>query len=361
MATQKITVNGVVYELKDGMADANGQKIHYVEMGEGPMILMVHGFPEYWYVWKNQIPVLAEAGFRVVAMDMRGFGRSSKPENWTDYLMHDVAKDCAELVTALGEEKAIIIGHDWGGIISWTAAWLYPEKFRGVACLSNVFGGYDCHALPLSLNPDRSKLPSQMLAEMAGPGKMFYSENFSDGTRILVTLKNMKNWLFNAYFGWSHLVPCPPQIKEKSFMDITNDEMIEMFRNSSLCMERYGPAAPAQRLNVPNPYFLPEEDLEEMAAMFEATGLKHGLYLYKCADLDYQILKGIEERITIPAFYIGGDRDWTTMWSRDAIKELPNRCDDLRGCVILENCGHWIEMEYPEKVNELLLGFVKGI
>ena len=152
MRKEYITVDGVKYEVKDGVVTANSQRIHYVEMGEGPMVLLVHGFPEFWYMWKHQLVSLSKAGYRAVAIDTRGIGRSSKPDDYTEYTLGKLAKDVSETVTALGEEKAVLVGHDWGAIISWTAAWLYPENFAGVIGISNVFGGKDAFALPLSLS-----------------------------------------------------------------------------------------------------------------------------------------------------------------------------------------------------------------
>ncbi len=359
MAKEIIKVDGVEYELIDGVVSANDQRIHYVEFGQGPMVLLVHGFPEFWYAWKHQIVSLANAGFRAVAIDTRGIGRSSKPEDWTEYTLSRLAKDCADTVAALGEEKAIIVGHDWGSIIAWSAAWLYPDSFRGIVGISNTFGGRDAFALPLS--EGRTKKPSDIYKEIAGPDKIFYSENFAKVDNALIQMSSPRDWLFNAFFGWSNLLPKPEILNTVKPTELTDEQLVTLFRSASVCSPRYAPVTPSKRAPVANPYFLPEEDLDRFAANWESTGFRYGLYYYKAVDLDWELYANIEERIKIPALYIGGDRDWVTMWSKDALENLPKVCDDLRGIVVLENCGHWEEMERPKEVSRLIIDFAKGL
>ncbi|MBQ3379871.1 MAG: alpha/beta hydrolase [Clostridia bacterium] len=354
-----IDVNGEKLALKDGTVKANGQRIHYVEAGEGPMALLVHGFPEFWYSWKHQLLALSKAGYRAVAIDTRGVGRSSKPEDYAQYTLKNLACDCAETVKALGEKKAAIIGHDWGAIIAWSAAWFYPECFSGVVGISNVFGGRDAFALPLS--EGRTKLPSQIYREIAGEDKIFYSDNFAKIEPALIQMDCPKDWLFNALFGWSHLLPKPQILIDNKATELTDEQIVELFRGASVCSDRYAPVTPSKRAPVDNPYFLPEEDLEILAANWESCGFRHALYYYKAVDLDWELYGNIEERIKIPALYIGGDRDWVTIWSRDAIANLPKVCDDLRGVKVLENCGHWEEIERPNEVSSLILDFLKSL
>jgi pimeloyl-ACP methyl ester carboxylesterase len=113
----------------------NNIQLHYVEQGTGELVILLHGFPEFWYGWKNQIPVLAKK-YRVVAPDMRGYNLSDKPAAVSDYNMNLLAKDIAELVKALGEEKAIIVGHDWGAAVAWAVAALHPEVVKKLAILN---------------------------------------------------------------------------------------------------------------------------------------------------------------------------------------------------------------------------------
>lgn len=114
---------------------ANGIQLHYAEEGSGKLVILLHGFPEFWYGWKNQIPVLAKE-YRVVAPDMRGYNLSDKPANVSDYKIETLAKDIAELIHALGEEKAIVVGHDWGAAVAWAVASLHPEVVEKLAILN---------------------------------------------------------------------------------------------------------------------------------------------------------------------------------------------------------------------------------
>ena len=108
-------------------ASVNGVRLHWVEAGEGPLVILLHGFPEFWYSWRNQIPTLVEAGYRVIAPDMRGFARSGKPEGYDAYRAEAVAGDVAGLIAAAGETRATIVGHDWGGTVAWLTALARPQ------------------------------------------------------------------------------------------------------------------------------------------------------------------------------------------------------------------------------------------
>lgn len=114
----------------------NGVEIHYVEEGEGPLVVLLHGFPELWYSWRHQIPTLANAGFRVVAPDLRGYNLSSKPPAIADYEILRVVDDISALIVALGESSAMLVGHDWGGMAAWLAPMVRPDLYTKVAVLN---------------------------------------------------------------------------------------------------------------------------------------------------------------------------------------------------------------------------------
>lgn len=107
-------------------ASVNGVRLHYVEMGSGPLVVLLHGFPEFWYCWRHQIPALAAAGYRVIAPDMRGYNRSEKPEGVESYQVERLAEDVAALIRHTGEERAVVVGHDWGGVVAWQTAIQLP-------------------------------------------------------------------------------------------------------------------------------------------------------------------------------------------------------------------------------------------
>lgn len=117
-------------------ARVNGVRLHYVEAGTGPLVLLLHGFPEFWYEWRLQIPALAAAGFRVVAPDLRGYGQSEKPRGICGYRVEVLVADVVGLIRHLGAERASLVGHDWGGVIAWYFAMLHPERLERLAVLN---------------------------------------------------------------------------------------------------------------------------------------------------------------------------------------------------------------------------------
>ena len=123
-------------ELREGYAEVGDQSLHYVEAGDGPLIVLLHGFPEFWFGWRLQIEPLAAAGFRVVAPDTRGYNLSSKPEGFQSYAVDLLAADIRGLIGELGAESALLVGHDWGGSIAWTIAMNHPEVVDRLAILN---------------------------------------------------------------------------------------------------------------------------------------------------------------------------------------------------------------------------------
>src|ERR1700726_1924273 len=119
--------------------ETNGIRMHLAEQGEGPLVLLCHGFPESWYSWRHQVSALAAAGFRTVAPDMRGYGQTDRPEAIDQYTLLHLVGDMVGLLDALGAEQAVIAGHDWGAPVAWHAALLRPDRFRGVIGLSVPF------------------------------------------------------------------------------------------------------------------------------------------------------------------------------------------------------------------------------
>ena len=113
--------------LREGYARVGDVELHYVEAGDGPLVVLLHGFPEFWYGWRQQIAPLARAGFRVVAADLRGYNLSSKPDGFADYTADKLAEDVRGLIRELGAESAMVVGHDWGGTVAWALAMNHPE------------------------------------------------------------------------------------------------------------------------------------------------------------------------------------------------------------------------------------------
>src|SRR3954454_19769379 len=128
--------DGLPADLREGYADIGDQRLHYVEAGEGPLVCLLHGFPEFWYAWRSQIAPLAAAGFRVVAPDTRGYNLSSRPQEVAAYDTGALAEDIGALIRERGAETAMLVGHDWGGTLAWTLAMNHPEVVDRLAILN---------------------------------------------------------------------------------------------------------------------------------------------------------------------------------------------------------------------------------
>ena len=124
-------------ELKHGTAEVNGVKLHWAEQGSGPLVVLLHGFPEFWYSWRHQLPALAAAGFHAVAVDLRGYNGSEKPRDVDAYRISTVAEDIAALIRHFGGGPAVVFGHDWGGVAAWFLPMLHPDVVRKLVVLNS--------------------------------------------------------------------------------------------------------------------------------------------------------------------------------------------------------------------------------
>lgn len=311
----------------------NGIRIHCVEAGKGPLVLLVHGFPESWYSYRHQLTALADAGYRAVAIDVRGYGRSSQPAAIDAYRMLRKVGDNVALVHALGEEQAIIVGHDWGAPIAWTSALLRPDVFRAVAGLS----------VPYSAPGNVP--PSVVFRAMAG-AEEFYIEYFQEPGRAEAEIEaDVRGWLLGFYFAAS------------------GDASVVLAGQGSMATIPHG-ARMKDRFTIPStlPSWLTEEDLDFYAAEFERTGFTGGLNRYRNVDRDWEDLSVFRGRaIGVPALFIGGDRDGPTLWGAPSIAKFAQTLPKLHRSIILPGCGHWTQQERPAEVNAALLDFFAAV
>lgn len=341
---------------------ANGQRIHVRIAGSsGPLVLLCHGFPESSYSWRHQLNALADAGYRAVAMDMRGYGRSSKPADPHAYSMAELVADCAGVVEALGETSAVIVGHDFGAPVAWTAAWTRPDVFRAVVGMSIPFGGPGLAALPG--NPFGERRPSLVHNEIAGPGQLFYQDYFTlpGGVAEAEFESDLRGWLTSALYSLSADRPLPPELAGVDLTTLPPEFLLEFVR-ASMCVPRG--AKFGENLEMPErlPAWLEQEDLDYLVAEVEHTGLRGPLNYYANGDASWEALAEYAGKpVTVPALFIGGDRDVATIWSQEAIARAEEHVVDLRGSVILRDCGHWIQQEHPDAVNKKLLTFLTGL
>ncbi|TNM49522.1 alpha/beta hydrolase [Nocardioides albidus] len=313
----------------------NGIELHAVELGEGPLVLLVHGFPESWYSWRYQLPALAEAGYRAVAIDVRGYGGSSAPEAIEDYRMLRHVADNVAVVEALGEDSAVVVGHDWGAPIAWASAQLRPDVFRAVAGLSVPF------------SPAGPTRPTDAFAAMGGDEE-FYISYFQEPGRAEAEIEaDVRDWLLGMYFTAS-------------------GEGVRAAKEAGL-----GPSAliaPGGRMQDrfvrPDelPAWLTEDDLDFYVGEFERSGFSGPLNRYRNVDRDWEDLSvwGYHP-IQVPALFVGGSLDGPTRWGSRSIDRFDRTLPRLTRSEILPGCGHWVQQERPDEVNALLLEFLRGL
>ncbi len=308
-------------------------RVHCVEAGEGPLVLLVHGFPESWYSWRHQIPAIAAAGFRTVAIDVRGYGRSSKPLAVEDYRMVRLVADNVGLVAALGAETATIIGHDWGAPIAWNSAMLRPDVFTAVAGLSVPFA------------PPSEIKPSTAMRAMAGDEE-FYVEYFQEPGRAEAEIEaDIRDWVLGFMFSGSGDAPLP---------DPTKGTIATIPRGARMKDRFSRPEA-----DLP---WLTTADVDAYTSEFEYSGLRGPLNRYRNVDRDWEDLAAFRgARIDVPSLFIGGDRDGPTVWGAPAIAAFERTLPQLRRSIILEGCGHWTQQERPDQVNAALVDFLRSL
>ncbi|MFQ5699013.1 MAG: alpha/beta fold hydrolase [Myxococcota bacterium] len=310
--------------------DASGLRMHVVEAGEGPLVLLCHGFPESWYSWRHQLRALADAGYRAVAPDMRGYGRSARPEPIEAYSQLQLVGDVVGLVSALGESRAVIVGHDWGAPVAWNAALLRPDVFRAVAALS----------VPFSAPPPME--PTRLLAQLAGD-QFHYVLYFQEpGVAEAELEADPRHWLQ----GFFHV--------GSGDVDLASTRLAGLPKTARLSDGFVWPDRP--------PTWLRDEDLDFYAGEFERTGFRGGLHWYRNIDRSWRELRAFRTaRHRVPALFIAGEKDGVVLANPAAVSDLPKLVPTLRDTLMIPGCGHWTQQERPEVVSQKLLEFLGGL
>ena len=306
-------------------------RINVAEEGEGPVILCVHGWPELWYSWRHQITKFSEIGFKVCAMDVRGYGGSSKPLDVASYSLKNLASDVAAVAANLSDEPVVLFGHDWGAPIVWHTALLHPDRVRAVAGLS----------VPYTPGTELSFLD---LAEQIYQGRFFYQKYFQEeGVAERELEADPEQSLRKIYFSLSGDAPLDDWLKEKSETKLLLDE-----------------------LDSPDPFpdWLSDSDLRIYAEAFERGGFRGPLNRYRAQRIDLEELKSLRRlQIKQPACFIGGERDSVRHFvpGMDLFSAAGNGCDDYRGTTIISGAGHWVQQERPAETNEALERFLSDL
>ena len=316
--------------------EANGIRLNLAEQGSGPLVLLCHGFPESWYSWRHQLKALAEAGYRAVAPDMRGYGDSDRPEQIDRYTLFHLVGDMVGVLDALGERQAVIAGHDWGAPVAWHAALMRPDRFRAVIGLSVPY------------RPRGSVQPTTVMPQ--NEEGSFYQLYFqSPGVAEAELEADPKASLRKILYSGSGDVPR---------------------RNPGVAHAGVGmvPRSGGFLTRMPDPKALPawlsEADLDTYAAQFTRSGFRGGLNWYRNIDRNWELLAPYAgAAVTVPALYMAGDLDLVVAFPRmkEVIADLKRFVPQLRGSVMLPGCGHWTQQERANEVNSGIIEFLRGL
>ena len=309
----------------------NGIRLRVALAGQGPLVVLVHGWPESWYSWRHQIPALAEAGYRVAAPDVRGYGGSDKPEPIEAYAIREMCADIVGLITGLGETQAILVGHDWGAPIVWNTALFHPEKVRAVVGLSVPHMG-------------RGPTPRIELFRKLYKDRFFYQLYFQEpGVAEAELEADVRRSLRKVYY-WA-----------------SGEAM-----RAGLKVDKPADARLLDGLPDPDPFpaWMTPADLDYYVGEFERSGFRGPLNRYRTAELDFSQQAAVaDSRIEQPAAFIGGSLDPVLRFlpGVDMIEAMRARVPDLRLVRLIEGAGHWVQQERPAEVNAALATFLRAI
>ncbi|WP_370331056.1 alpha/beta fold hydrolase [Mycolicibacterium hippocampi] len=344
------------------MLNCRGTRVHAVEEGEGPLVVLVHGFPESWYSWRHQIPELAAGGYRVVAIDQRGYGRSSKYRVQEAYRIKELVGDIVGVIDAYGAEQAVVVGHDWGAPVAWTFAWLHPQRCAGVVGISVPFAGRGVIGLPGS--PFGEHRPNDYHRVLAGPGRVWYQDYFAAQDGIIVEIEeDLRGWLWGLTYTVSgDGVLAASEAAVAAGVDLEAMDPIDVIRAGPLCMAEGARLKDAFSYPPTMPNWFSEADLDFYTAEFERSGFGGPLSFYHNIDNDWHDLADQAGKpLTPPAMFIGGQYDVGTTWGAEALERAPEVMTNYSGTHMVPEVGHWIQQEAPEETNRLLLDFLRRV
>jgi epoxide hydrolase A/B len=307
--------------------EINGLRMHVAEAGTGPLVLLLHGFPECWYSWRHQLVALASAGFHAVAPDQRGYARTGGTGRVEDHTIHHLVGDVVGLIGELGS-PAVVVGHDWGAPVAWHTAQMRPDLVCGVV------------GLAVPHRPRSSRPPVALMRELFGDG--FYMVTFQQPREPEAEFERdvpdtFRRMLYAASGDSPGLVPIVPP--GGGFLDAC--------------------PAPAEL-----PSWLSESDIAAFTAEFATSGFSGPLHWYRNLDRNWELTAAWHRApITPPALFIAGDRDMTLAapGAKERLPGMRSYIPDLRDIVLLPGCGHWTQQERPAEVNAALLDFLQSL
>jgi pimeloyl-ACP methyl ester carboxylesterase len=313
--------------------DTNGLCMHIAEQGEGPLVVLCHGWPESWYSWRHQLTALAEAGYHAVAPDQRGYGQTDKPEAIDAYHILNLTADIVGLVHALGQERATIVGHDWGAPVAWHCALLRPDMFPALALLS----------VPYIQRAWTDPRPTDAMKLMVGEQYNFYQLYFQEPGKAEAELeadvrKSLLGFLYSASGD------PPPEHRWRY-----------LFKRTETLLDTI--TVPATL-----PHWLTEEDLNFFVQEFTRNGFRGGLNWYRNLDRTWELTRFLcGAKIQQPSLFVVGEFDPGILMSRRAYEAVEDTMPNLQKKALIPGAGHWIQQERPAEVNRLLLEFLANV
>lgn len=319
--------------------DCHQVQLHAAIQGAGPLVIFCHGFPGLWYSWRKQMQAVAEAGFTAVALDMRGYGQSDRPEHFSDYHIEKQIADMECVVKALGEQQAIFVGHDFGANLVWSMAARQCAFVRAVVGVSVPFG----YALG-----DGNTKPTDLYASVAR-NHFFHMHYFQEvGPADTELARDSKLFLTRLFWALS---------AKGNLLDWTNYPA-----------EGTGYLDVLADPDIPLPWpWLSEADMDYYVSEYESAGkdsaFTGGLSSYRVSDINWELEKPYRDRdVEIPACFITGTEDPVLkLMANDALTIMQNRVSDLRGLHMIEGAGHFVQQEQAEQFNQALLAFITSL
>jgi len=313
------------------MVEANGIRLHVAEQGEGPLVILCHGFPECWYSWRHQLQALAKAGFRAVAPDLRGYGRSDRPEDVEKYtILHDIG-DIVGLVGALGAKQAVIAGHDIGAAIAWQSALLRPDIFRAVIALSPPFRsrGFGDRGPPTTLMPRNENA-------------VFYQLYFQTPEAEVGLGRDIRRVFRSQFFSLSG--DRPPSAGGGFAAGMVPRKGVLLADPPSL------------------PAWVTESDIDVYVAEFTRSGFHGPLAWWRNIDRGWELLAPFAGApVSVPALYMAGDRDFVAAVFSQEIAKQSALVPKLRPPIMLPGCGHWTQQERAPEVSTAMIDFLRSL
>jgi pimeloyl-ACP methyl ester carboxylesterase len=308
------------------------QTLRVAVEGSGPLVLMVHGFPESWSSFRHQLGPVAQAGFTAAAIDVRGYGGSSRPHAVEAYDMASIVADNQAVADALGGGKAILVGRDWGAPIVWNSALIDPKRFTAVAGMSIPHMGHGS-----------APIIDIMRKLFTENGLFFYMVYFQDeGVAEKELEADVRDTIRRIYYAWSADAPPGGWPSGKK-------------HGEGLLPGMTNPAK--------FPAWLPDEDIDYMVSEFTGSGFRGPLKRYRNFHRDFALMSNYAgKKIEQPALFMAGTADvGIRMFGRDVETRMRDHFADLRGFHLIDGAGHWNQQEKPEETNRLLLNWLKSL